>query len=98
MLKLPNNTTGIISNDIDGDKGSFPASLSHCEHRILSATGQPLCRGLSPRVQVSLEVEVTEGSSFLLYDCPSVLGWMSGLGTDPMTDEQELSGKRVALS
>ena len=34
------------------------------------ATGQPLCRGLSPPVQVSLEVEVTEGSSFLLYDCP----------------------------
>ena len=31
---------------------------------------QPLCRGLSSLVQVSLEVEVTEGSSFLLYDRP----------------------------
>ena len=54
-------------------------------------------QGLSPPVQVSLEVEVTEGSSFLLYDRPSVLGWMLGLGTDT-TEEQELSGKRVALS
>ena len=70
MLKLPNDTTGIISNDIDGDKVSLPASLSHCEHRILWATGQPLCRGLSSPVQVSLEVEVTAGSSFLLYERP----------------------------
>ena len=60
--------------------------------------GQPLCRGLSSRVQVSLEVEVAEGSSFLLYDRPSVLDWISGLGTDPTTEEQERRGKPVALS
>ena len=57
-----------------------------------------LCRGLSSPVQVPLEVEVPEGSSFLLYDRPSVLGWMSGLGTDPTTEQQELRGTRVALS
>ena len=57
-----------------------------------------LCRGLSSPAQVSLEGEVPEGSSFLLYDHPSVLGWMSGLGTDPMTEQQELRGTRVALS
>ena len=57
-----------------------------------------LCRGLSSPDQVSLEVEVPEGSSFLLHDCPSVLGWMSGLGTDPTTEQQELRGKPVALS
>ena len=57
-----------------------------------------LCRSLSSPVQVSLEVEVPEGSSFLLYDRPSVLGWMSGLGTDPTTEQQELRGKPVALS
>ena len=30
---------------------------------------------------------------FFLYDRPSVLGWMSGLGTDPTTEQQELRGK-----
>ena len=57
-----------------------------------------LCRGLSSPVQVYLEIEVPEGSSFVLYDHPSVLGWMSGLGTDPTTEQQELRGKPVALS
>ena len=55
--------------------------------------GKPLCP-----VQVSLEVEVAEGSSFLLYDRPSVLDWMSGLGTDPTTEEQDMRGKPMALS
>ena len=32
-----------------------------------------------------------------MYERPSVLGWVLGLGTDT-TEEQELSGKRVALS
>ena len=57
-----------------------------------------LCRGLSSPVQVSLEVEVPEGNSFMLYDRPSVLGWMSGLGTDPTTEQQELKGTPAALS
>ena len=57
-----------------------------------------LCGGLSSPVQVSPEVEVPEGSSFLLCDRPSVLGWMSGLGTDPTTEQQELRSKPVALS
>ena len=57
-----------------------------------------LCRGLSSPVQVSPEVEVPEGSSFLLYDRPSVLVWVAGLGTDPTTEQQELRGKPVALS
>ena len=57
-----------------------------------------LCRGLSSPVQVSLEAEFPEGRSFLLYDRPSVLGWMSGLGTDPTTEQQELRGTPVALS
>ena len=57
-----------------------------------------LCRSLSSPVQVSLEVEFPEGSSFLLYDRPSVLSWMSGLGTDPTTEQQELRGKPVSLS
>ena len=54
--------------------------------------------GVSPPVQVSLEGKVPEGSPFLLYDRPSVLGWMSGLGTDPTTEQQELRGEPVALS
>ena len=57
-----------------------------------------LCRGLSSPVQVSLEVEVPEGNSFMLYDRPSVLGWMSGLGTDTTTEQQELRGTPEALS
>ena len=57
-----------------------------------------LCRSLSSPVQVSLEVEFPEGSSFLLYDRPSVLSWISGLGTDPTTEQQELRGKPVSLS
>ena len=57
-----------------------------------------LCRGLSSPVQVSLEVEVPEGNSFMLYDRPSVLGWMSGLGTDPTTEQQELRSTPEALS
>ena len=57
-----------------------------------------LCRGLSSPVQVSLEVEVPEGNSFMLYDRPSVLGWMSGLGTDTMTEQQELRSTPEALS
>ena len=57
-----------------------------------------LCRSLSSPVQVSLEVEFPEGSSFLLYDRPSVLSWISGLGTDPTAEQQELRGKPVSLS
>ena len=57
-----------------------------------------LCRSLSSPVQVSLEVEFPEGSSFLLYDRPSVLSWISGLGPDPTTEQQELRGKPVSLS
>ena len=57
-----------------------------------------LCRGLSSPVQVSLEVEVPEGNSFMLYDRPSVLGWMSGLGTDTTTEQQGLRGTPEALS
>ena len=57
-----------------------------------------LCRGLSSPVQVSLEVEVPEGNSFMLYDRPSVLGWMSGLGTDTTTEQQELRSTPEALS
>ena len=57
-----------------------------------------LCRGLSSPVQVSLEVEVPEGNSFMLYDRPSVLGWMAGLGTDTTTEQQELRGTPAALS
>ena len=67
-------------------------------NRVFCGQWGSLCRGLSSPVQVPLEVEVPEGSSFLLYDRPSVLGWMSGLGTDPTTEQQELRGKPVALS
>ena len=65
--------------------------------RALCGQWGSLCRGLTP-VQVSLEGEVPEGSPFLLYDRPSVLGWMSGVGTDPTTEQQELRGEPVALS
>ena len=77
----------------------------HCPHP--SSTGNTrafcgqwgsLCRSLSSPVQVPLEVEVPEGSSFLLYDRPSVLSWISGLGPDPTTEQQELRGKPVSLS
>ena len=66
--------------------------------RVFCGQWGSLCRGLSSPVQVPLEVEVPEGSSFLLYDRPSVLGWMSGLGTDPTTEQQELRGTPVAPS
>ena len=66
--------------------------------RVFCAQWGSLCRSLSSPVQVSLEVEFPEGSSFLLYDRPSVLSWISGLGTDPTTEQQELRGKPVSLS
>ena len=67
-------------------------------NRVFCGQWGSLCRGLSSPVQVSLEVEVAEGSSFLLYDRTFVLGWMSGLGTDPTTEQQELKGTPAALS
>ena len=98
MLKLPNNTTGnILKWQRWWPRVLACIPLPLWTPGVLLATGQPLCRGLSSPVQVSLEVEFTEGSSFLLSDRPSVFSWMSGLGTDPMTEEQELRGKPVAL-
>ena len=66
--------------------------------RAFCGQWRSLCRGLLSPVQVSLEAEFPEGSSFLLYDRPSVLSWISGLGTDPTTEQRELRGKPVALS
>ena len=66
--------------------------------RAFCGQWRSLCRGLLSPVQVSLEAEFPEGSSFLLYDRPSVLSWITGLGTDPTTEQEELRGKPVALS
>ena len=59
--------------------------------------GQPLQGSLIPCPGIP-EAEFPEGSSFLLYDRPSVLSWITGLGTDPTTEQEELRGKPVALS
>ena len=79
-------------------EGPCPHPSSTGNTRAFCGQWGSLCRSLSSPVQVSLEVEFPEGSSFLLYDRPSVLSWISGLGTDPTTEQQELRGKPVALS
>ena len=79
-------------------EGPCPHPSSTGNTRAFCGQWGSLCRSLSSPVQVSLEVEFPEGSSFLLYDRPSVLSWISGLGTDPTTEQQELRGKPVSLS
>lgn len=60
-------------------------------------------RQFPPEGSLSLCPGITGGQVYwskfiLLCDCPSVFTWTAGLGTDRMTEEEEIRGQRVTQS